>query len=276
MIKADRYYREVIDRLETEGVWDEDPRPKWEDGEKAHSKFIIGVFETYDLFKGEYPITTLRNTAIKTGIKEIFWIYQKQSNKLSDAHDLGIKWWDNWDIGDGTIGQRYGATVRRYDLINNLLKNLKEDPFSRRHIMDLYQYSDLNETKGLFPCAYKTTWSVRKIDNDYYLDMALEQRSSDYIVANFINKIQYVALQMMVATHLGYKLGKFMHYVQNLHVYDRHMEALEEIKNRKSIDFQPKIILQDKKDFYDYTIDDFKVISTNEIKKLEAELPLAI
>lgn len=276
MNKADKYFIDNLLLIKNEGSMDKDPRPIYKDGTPAHSKFITQVFEKYDLSKGEFPITTLRNTAIKTGIKEIFWIYQKQSNKLSDAHDLGINWWDEWDIGDGTIGARYGETVRRYNLMDDLLDGLKNDPFSRRHIIDLYQYHDLKETKGLHPCAYKTTWSVRDLDGVYYLDMTLDQRSNDYIMAGFINKVQYVAFQMMVASHLGYKLGNFAHMTQNVHIYDRHMEALDELLSKEPIDIQPSIRLKSDKNFYDFTIDDFEIEGVENITKLNSKLELGI
>lgn len=277
MNKADSYYIENLNRIISEGSFDENPRPKWQDGTPAHSKFITGVFEEYDISKGEFPITTLRNTAVKTGIKEILWIYQRQSNSLTVAKEMGINWWDEWDIGDGTIGQRYGATVRRYDLVNKLLDGLKNDPFSRRHIMDMYQYTDLEETPGLHPCAYKTTWSVRRVDSQYYLDMTLDQRSNDYIVAGYINKIQYVALQMMVAGHCGYRVGKFCHLVQNLHIYDRHMDSVKELLDRKpSENNLPYLELVGVKNFYDYKLDDFKIHNISGIEKLKNTLELAI
>ncbi len=276
MIKADKYYIENLKDILDNGSWDENPRPKWSDGTPAHSKFITQVFEKYDISKGEFPITTLRNTAIKTGIREIFWIYQKQSNCLKVAREMGINWWEEWNIGDDTIGQRYGATIRRYNLMDDLLDGLKNDPFSRRHIINMYQYADLKETMGLHPCAYSTIWSVRKVDGEYYLDMTLDQRSSDFLVANFINKTQYIALLMMVAGHLGYKVGKFCHLVQNLHVYDRHLDAMEEILNRTPLDIQPKLILKENKNFYDYTIDDFIIIDNQGIQKLSTELEIAV
>ena len=276
MIKADWYYKNNLLKILDEGSWDENPRPKYKDGASAFSKFITGVFEEYDLSKGEFPITTLRNTAIKTGIKEILWIYQKQSNSLQDARSMGILWWDEWDIGNGTIGQRYGATIKRYDLVNKLLKSLKDDPFSRRHIIDMYQYSDLDSTPGLFPCAYKTTWSVRKKDGEYILDLTLDQRSNDYLMAGYINKIQYVALQMMIANHCGYKVGKFCHLVQNLHIYDRHLESAKEILFRSPLEQQPKISLHDKKDFYEVSIKDFTIENVESIKKLSEDLEIAI
>jgi len=276
MIKADKYYKENLTEILKFGSKDENPRPRYKDGVSAHSLFITGVFEEYDISKGEFPITTLRNTAIKTGIKEILWIYQKQTSSLVDARSIGINWWDEWNIGDDTIGQRYGATIKKYDLLNKLIDGLVNDPFSRRHIIDMYQYSDLNETSGLYPCAYSTSWSVRKIDGVYYIDMTLNQRSSDYLMANHINKIQYVALQMMIAYHCGYKVGKFCHLVQNLHIYDRHIEAASEILERESLDINPMLSLKNIKNFYEYTIDDFIISNIEGIKKLTKRLEIAI
>jgi thymidylate synthase len=275
MIKADKYYIDNLNKILNEGLLDENPRPKYKDGTPAHTMFITQVYEEYDVNNGEYPLTTLRNTAIKTGIKEILWIYQKQSNSLLEAREMGIKWWDEWNVGDDTIGQRYGSTVKRWDLMNNLLFGLQNNPFGRRHIMNLYQESDLRETKGLFPCAYETIWSVRKVNGIMYLDMTLMQRSSDFLMANQINKIQYLALQIMVASHCGYGVGKFVHFVQNLHVYDRHKNAMNEILNRIPKDTQPKIELLDKKNFYHYTVDDFNIID-NCGEKLTSELEIAI
>ena len=275
MNKADAYYIKNLNDILENGFWDENPRPKYKDGTPAHSKFITGVYETYDISKGEFPITTLRNTAIKTGIREILWIYQKQSNCLNLAREMGINWWNEWEVSNNNIGQRYGATIKKYDLMNNTLKSLKEDPFSRRHIIDMYQYADLEETKGLFPCAFMTMWSVRKNNEEYYLDMTLIQRSNDYVMAGYINKIQYVALQMMVAGHLGYKVGLFNHLTQNLHIYDRHFAAVEEILNKQPLDVEPHIRLITDKNFYNYTINDFLTYHTN-IPKLSSPLEIAI
>lgn len=288
MNKADKYYLSNLKKILEEGSWDEDPRPIWTDGTPAHTKFITGVFEEYDISKGEFPITTLRNTAVKTGIREILWIYQKQTSSLVKARELGVNWWEEWNIGNDTIGVRYGETIWRYDLMNKLLKGLKSDPFGRRHIINMYQYSDLNESKGLHPCAYETLWSVRKVDGEYYLDMTLTQRSNDYVMAGYINKIQYVALQMMVASHVGYKVGKFCHLVQNLHIYDRHMDSVKEILDREELSIPskntqptfireyPSLELTTNLDFYNITIDDFKVKGIEGIQKLSQKLEIAI
>lgn len=276
MNKADKYYLQNIDKIMREGSWDDNPRPRYSDGTIAHSKFITGVFEEYDISKEEFPIPTLRNTSIKTGIKEILWIYQQQSTSLDIAHRMGINWWNEWDIGDGSIGQRYGRTIARYQLMDKLLSGLLKDPFSRRHIINMYQYTDLEETRGLYPCAYETIWSVRRGDVGLILDMTLIQRSNDFIVAGYINKIQYTALLMMVAAHCNYAVGKFCHLVQNLHIYDRHFDAVSEILNRNPLDVQPKIVLKENKNFYDYNIEDFDVLYAEDIPKIKSKLELAV
>lgn len=276
MIKADKYYVNNLMKIKNDGIFDENPRPKYKDGTPAHTKFLTQIVEYYDISKGEFPITTLRNTAIKTGIKEIFWIYQKQTNSLEIAREIGINWWDEWNIGDDTIGERYGKTVKNYNMMDNLLDNLKKDPFGRRHILNLYQEADLNNSKGLYPCCYETIWSVRKVDCEFYLDLTMIQRSNDYIMAGYINKIQYVAFQMMVASHLNYRVGIFCHFVQNLHVYDRHNNAMDEILNRVPLGIQPSIKLKTNKNFYDFSIDDFEIENIDGILKLKSKLEIAI
>lgn len=272
MNKADIIHKRFIERILNEGTVDENPRPRYKsDGKPAHSKFITQVYEEYDIANGELPITELRPIAIKNGINETLWIYQDQTSDLSVLEEkYNILWWRDWEsiTHVNTIGQRYGATIRRYDLLNKLLNGLKNDPFGRRHLINLLQEFDLNETDGLYPCAFMTLWSVRKVNEDYYLDCTLTQRSSDYLVAGHINMIQYVALQMMVAHHCGYKVGKFARFTQNLHIYDRHIEQAHELLSRETNNQEsPALILNaEGKGFYDITADDFTLVNYNPIR----------
>ena len=182
--KADKYMVEMIHRIKNEGYKDVDPRPKYADGTPAHTYSVNHTFRTYDLSRGEFPICTFRPQAWKTGIREIFTIYQQPTNDIQKMHDMGVTWWDEWDIGDGTIGQRYGATVSRYDLINNLIEDIKTNPYGRRKIVSLWQEQDLHETPGLAPCAFLTIWNVRQGAETDYLDMMLVQRSGDMLTAS--------------------------------------------------------------------------------------------
>lgn len=258
---ADVKFKELINNILQNGVWDKEPRPYWleEDGSHtpAHSLFTTQYVETFDISKGEFPITTIKPTAWKTGIREIFWIYQEASNDLKVARDkFGIKWWNSWDIGDGTIGSTYGAIVKRYDLMNVLLDGIKNNPYGRRHLMSLWQEEDLRGEIGLPPCAFQTMYSVR----DEYLDVTLVQRSQDVLGANNINNIQYVALMMMVAKHCNLKPGRYTHFIQNTHLYDRHIPIAKEFLERPVSEKQPKLIFEPKSDnFYDFTIDDFRI-----------------
>ncbi len=263
MTKADKNFKELCTRILEEGnhTLGEKVRPKYADGTPSHTYFVNQVWEEYDIAKGEFPILTLRHIAWKSAIKEILWIYQDQSNSLDVLENkYDIHWWNEWEVANTrSIGQRYGATVKRYDLMNKLLKNLKEQPYGRRHIINLYQYADFDETEGLFPCAMETHWSVR----DGFLDMTLIQRSSDVPVANAINKIQYVALMMMVARDCGLKVGKFCHFVQNAHIYDRHVEQVKELLNRegqKDGENVQLILDTEKTNFYEFCVEDFKLV----------------
>ena len=165
-------------------------------------------------------------------------------------------WWRDWEVDNtNTIGQRYGATVKKYDLMNKLLDGLTNEPYTRRHIIDLYQYADFEETAGLHPCAFLTVWSAR----GEYLDMTLHQRSSDYLVAGHVNKMQYVALLMMVARHVGLKPGVFMHVVDNLHIYDRHIPLVKELISREPLPAPTFWLNPEVKDFYRFTRDDVRL-----------------
>ena len=298
MTKADRYMYDMINQIMTEGYKDINPRPKYADGTPAHTISVNHTYRTYNLSKGEFPICTLRPQAWKTGIKEIFTIYQKPTNNLEEMREMGVGWWDEWDIGDGTIGQRYGATVKRYDLINRLIDDIKNDPYGRRKIVSLWQETDLRETPGLAPCAFQTIWNVRNDNHKHlgrgegYLDMMLVQRSGDMLTASGpggINEIQYAALLMMVARHTGYKPGVFTHIVANEQIYDRHIDAAMEMKKRykdeerkesdetltiNHLDARPMLILNENKtNFYDFTIEDFFMVNYNPIKpQLKLEL----
>ena len=286
---ADAYLAEDIVDIINHGYLDENPRPKYEDGTPAHTYSVNHNVRRYDLSRGEFPICSLRPVAWKTSIKEIFTIYQKPTNVISEMEELGVAWWKPWDIGNGTIGQRYGATVKRYNLIENLINDIQKNPCGRRKVVDLWQETDLHETDGLSPCAFCTIWNVR----GEFLDMMLVQRSGDMLTASGggqANEIQYAALLMMIARHTGYKAGVFTHVVANEQIYDRHIDAAKELLSRAQVEREklmgivqnnpdsviamPMLVLNpEKNNFYDFTIDDFTLENYEPIKpNLKLEL----
>lgn len=291
---VDKRLCEDIENIFKNGFDDENPRPKYEDGTPAHTISVNHVMRQYDLSNGEFPICTLRPIAWKSAIKEILWIYQDQSNSLEILRNkYNVHYWDAWESKDisGTIGVRYGETVRRHDLMNKLLNDIKTNPYGRRHIMSLWQEEDFKSSDGLMPCCYETIWNVR----GEYLDMLMNQRSGDMLTASGaggVNEVQYAALLLMVAKATGYKPGKFTHVVENEQIYDRHVDASAELLKRYNANnsdltsttnamfmalfgcgkpmmkFNPKA-----DDFYSFTIDDFQLIGYDPIKP---QIPLEL
>ncbi|EMB72831.1 thymidylate synthase [Streptococcus mutans] len=270
MSKADFIFKKNIKKILTDGVWSEQARPKYKNGKTANSKYITGAFAEYDLAKGEFPITTLRPIAIKSAIKEVFWIYQDQTNELAILNDkYGVRYWNDWEVKQtGTIGERYGAIVKKHDIMNKILKQLEENPWNRRNVISLWDYEAFEKTEGLLPCAFQTMFDVRRVNGEIYLDTTLTQRSNDMLVAHHINAMQYVALQMMIAKHFGWKVGKFFYFVNNLHIYDNQFEQAEELLRREPVVCQPHLVLNvpDKTNFFNIKPEDFELLDYEPVK----------
>ena len=270
MTKADIVFKEYIRKIMEEGVWSEQARPKYKDGRTANSKYITGAFMEFDLAKGEFPITTLRPIAIKSAIKEMLWIYQDQSNSLDVLEEkYNVHYWNDWEVGDSrTIGQRYGAVVKKHDITNKILKQLEANPWNRRNIITLWDYDAFEESEGLLPCAFQTMFDVRREEGEIYLDATLTQRSNDMLVAHHINAMQYVALQMMIAKHFGWKVGKFFYFINNLHIYDNQFEQAEELLRREATNCQPRLVLNvpDGTNFFDIKPEDFELVDYDPVK----------
>lgn len=279
MTRGDKYMIETIEDIMNNGYKDINPRPKYADGTPAHTISVNHKLYTFDLANGNSPFTTLRPIAIKSAIGEILWIYQDQSNSLDLFRDkYGVTWWDEWDIGNRTIGACYGETVRRHNLMDRLLARLKNDPDGRRHIMNLWQEDDFKEAHGLKPCCFMTVWNVVNKPDGKYLDCMMYQRSSDYLTAGTINCLQYIALHYMVAGHCGYKVGKFSWFNNNVQIYDRHIDNAKILLNREPIKFSsvekmPRFEVEPK-NFYDYTVDDIKIVNypKDEVKEKNPQL----
>lgn len=276
--KADKYTKETINNILRYGFEDVNPRPHYKDGTPAHTISINHVIHQYDISKNEFPITSLRPIVWKSAIGEILWIYQDQSNDLDLLKEkYNIHWWDSWDIGDRTIGCCYGETIRRHNLMDKLLNDIKNNPYGRRHIINMWQEDDFLYPHGLKPCCYQTVWNVR----GKYLDMCLFQRSSDFLTAGNINQIQYVALLMMVAKHCGYESGMFTHIIANCQIYGRHIDNADIMLGRysklaKAVEGKepPKLILDtNKSNFYEFNVNDFKLVNYEPLKpQLKFEL----
>ena len=258
-----RMCQDIIDNgLSTEG---EKVRPVWEDtGESAYTIKRFGVVNRYDLSK-EFPALTLRRTALKSAFDEILWIWQKKSNNI---HDLNSHIWDSWADEDGSIGKAYGYQLgvkHQYkegmmDQVDRVLYDLKNNPYSRRIMTNIYVHQDLHEM-NLYPCAYSMTFNVTKEkDSDKLtLNGVLNQRSNDVLAANNWNVCQYALLLMMIAQVCDMKAGELLHVIADAHIYDRHIPLVKELISRETHP-APKVLLNPEvKDFYAFTVDDLHV-----------------
>jgi len=233
-------------------------RAKWPDGTPAHTIKRFGVINRYDL-SDEFPALTLRPTAIKAAVDEILWIWQKKSNNIKD---LSSSIWDEWADEKGSIGKAYGYQLaQKYkfaqgemDQVDNVLWQLKNTPYSRRILTNIYNFSDLSEM-GLEPCAYSMTFNV----TEDKLNVVLNQRSQDILAANNWNVVQYAVLTYMMAQVSGLLPGELIHVIADAHVYDRHVPVVKELIERPAFP-APKFTLNpDINDFYDFTIKDIQI-----------------
>lgn len=281
--KADRIFAENIQNILTNGVVSETPRPVYANGQPANSQYVTGVFAEYDLSKGEFPITRLRPIPIKSAIKELLWIYQDQSNSLDVLEDkYNVHYWKDWEVDDTrTIGARYGEIVKRHGIIDKLLDGLEKNPWNRRNVISLWDYDAFEETDGLYPCAYNVMFDVRRVNGDIYLDATLTQRSNDMLVAHHINAMQYVALQLMIAKHFEWKVGKFFYFINNLHIYDNQFdharELLQRYESAEEGETRTELVLNvpDGTNFFDIRAEDFELKNYDPIKpQLKFELAI--
>ena len=261
MSYADLVFKENCREIIENGFSDEgfDVRPHWADGAPAHTVKKFGVVNRYDLSK-EFPIMTLRKVFFKSCIDELLWIWSKKSN---DIHELKSHIWDSWADENGTIGKAYGYQDR-------MLYDLRHNPTSRRIMSNIYNHHDLHEM-GLYPCAYSVTLNVtgRK------LNMILNQRSQDMLVANNWNVCQYAILLHMFARSTGFEVGELVHVIADAHIYDRHIDAVRRIIELEPFDAPKLWINTEKKDFYDFTVDDFKLIDYR-FHEFSEKIPVAI
>ena len=260
MSKADVLFVNMCQDILDNGFSSEgqEVRPRWEDGAPAHTIKRFGVVNRYDL-QEEFPALTLRPTAIKTAVDEMLWIWQKKSNNIKD---LRGKIWDSWADENGSIGKAYGYQLGvkykfphgEMDQVDNVLWQLKNTPYSRRIMTNIYNFADLTEM-GLEPCAYSMTFNV----TGNKLNAILNQRSQDILAANNWNVVQYAVLVHMLAQVSDLEPGELVHVIADAHIYDRHVDIIKELIARPQYP-APKFSLNPEiKNFYDFTIDDIKI-----------------
>lgn len=254
--------QDILDNgVSTEG---EKVRPHWEDGTSAYTIKKFGVVNRYDLSK-EFPAITLRKTAIKSCTDEMLWIWQLKSNNVNDLHSHV---WDEWADETGSIGKAYGYQMGvkhkykegMFDQVDRVIYDLKNNPFSRRIMTNIYVHQDLSEMH-LYPCAYSMTFNVtqKKRDDKLTLNAILNQRSQDILAANNWNVCQYAVLMHMLAQVCDMHVGELVHVIADAHIYDRHIPIIKELIQRPTYDAPTFWLNPDVKDFYEFTRNDVRL-----------------
>ncbi|MGN0369205.1 MAG: thymidylate synthase [Butyrivibrio sp.] len=263
MSYADKVFIDMCKDILENGVSTEGEkvRPHWEDGSLAYTIKKFGVVNRYDLRK-EFPIITLRKTALKSATDELLWIWQLKSNNVNDLHS---HIWDAWADETGSIGKAYGYQMgvkHQYkegmmDQVDRVIYDLKNNPFSRRIMTNIYVHQDLHEM-NLYPCAYSMTFNVtqRKGEDKLTLNAILNQRSQDVLTANNWNVVQYAVLVHMLAQVCDMYVGELVHVIADAHIYDRHIPIVKELISRPVYDAPVFKLNPDVKDFYQFTRND--------------------
>lgn len=229
----------------------------------------------------EFPILVSKKVGFKTAVLEILWIYQAASNDIRWLQDRGVKIWNEWEIDQNgmyqgrninqifaknhpdlpaedfahTIGTAYGWIVKKYNLIQNLIETLRENPGNRRMVLSLWQNEWL-ETAALPSCVWNTQWNL--IDGK--LNLLVTSRSSDVPLGLPFNVVQYAALCCMIAQTIGVKPGQFTFITNDAHIYENQIDGIKEQIARYdqatkagTLPPAPKLWLNPKiKDFYKF------------------------
>lgn len=266
-IKGKSYDKKYINQLENileKGVWDDNPRTVYADGEKAYSKRVFDT--TIRIEKGEVPVLLSKRLYFKDAVKELLWIWQKRSNSVKVLQGMGCNVWNSWADDKGEIGSAYGFQMARevddtgLNQVDNLIDKLKNDRDSRRHLVTLWDISRGHEME-LKPCVYETQWVV--LGNE--LNLKVISRSTDTTLGKPYNVWQYWVLLQIIASEVGLEPGEMTFSMAIPHYYDRHEEEVKKqieyyYENEERIENEEIVVDIDlSKGFYNFTANDINV-----------------
>jgi len=232
-MRFDLFYQNLLNIIIKEG-FDRDDRTD------TGTRSVFGVSYEVDL-EHEFPLLTLREINWQVVIHELIW-FLTGDESLDYLHQNGIRMWDPW-AEDGKIKKGYGYQWRKWgdDQIARLLKGIEENPFSRRHIVSAWNVGELDEM-SLPPCH--AFFQVYIAENK--LSLLLYQRSCDVIIGLPFNTAEYALLTHMLADATGYKVGKFVHYIGDAHIYHNLFDEAHELMARTPSLLPPSLTLNTK------------------------------
>ncbi len=233
-----------------------------ENGELKEDRTGTGTISTfgyqnrYDLNKG-FPLLTTKRVYFKGVVHELLWIISGSTN-IKYLVDNNVNIWNEWADENGELGPVYGKQWRRWegkdstvDQLKNLIEGIKNNPSSRRHIINAWNVADVKDM-ALPPCHAFIQFYV----SGNKLSCQLYQRSADLFLGVPFNIASYSLLLMMVAQVTGYEVGEFIHSFGDLHIYTNHLEQVKEQITREPREL-PKVKLNKNiKNIEEFTYDD--------------------
>jgi thymidylate synthase len=189
------------------------------------TRSVFGYQNRYDLKDG-FPVVTTKKIHLDSVIHELLWFLRGDTNvEYLQEHDVRI--WDEWGDEDGELGPVYGKQWRAWeteddspiDQIQQVIENIKENPNSRRHVVNAWNVGDLEEM-ALPPCHLLFQFYV----DGGELSCQLYQRSADVFLGVPFNITSYSLLTHMIAQVTGYEPGEFVHSFGDAHLYQNHLD----------------------------------------------------
>jgi thymidylate synthase len=186
---------------------------------------VFGHQMRFDLAQG-FPLVTTKKLHVKSIVHELLWFLKGDTN-IKYLKDNGVSIWDAWADEDGDLGPVYGyqwrswpsLDGRKIDQIANVIKAIKVNPHSRRHMVTAWNPADVDEM-ALPPCHCLFQFYVAEDK----LSCQLYQRSADIFLGVPFNIASYALLTLMVAQVTGLKPGEFVHTFGDAHLYTNHVE----------------------------------------------------
>lgn len=235
----------------------------------------IGVFgrqARFDLQSG-FPILTTKKLHLRSIIHELLWFLSGSTN-IQYLKENGVSIWDEWADENGELGPVYGHQWRAWngsvDQISELIKNLKENPFSRRHIVSAWNVSEVDKM-ALPPCHCLFQFFVEP-GEPHKLSLQLYQRSCDLFLGVPFNIASYALLLMMVAQVCGYEAKEFIHVYGDLHIYKNHIDQAK-LQLTRTPHPLPMMILNPKvKNIFEFAFSDFALANYVAHPHIKAEV----
>jgi len=241
MTEFDRKYIKLVKKIYTHGIVERDERTGHE------SKKLFGEQLVFNLAK-EFPLLTLRKIPLKIFIAEQVW-FISGSKRPDDFLQKFTKIWDDFTEKDGTVGAAYGYRWRKHfqrDQLFQLIEHLKQSPHSRQALVMMWDPADdglygtnlIGTYKKNAPCPFG--FAVNVIKNKFHMHLFI--RSSDIILGAPHDIAGFALLQYILAAKLGYKPGKLVVALTNVHIWDNHFEQIENFISRTNSHLPIKFI----------------------------------